>query len=229
MLWADQRRQEGRLPDAVYERLQTLVAAYHQGMNADTVARDATIAFATSLAGEPMAQVEDSARAALERFVRPVVFAFSRPLVQALEQAGFACWVVTGVLEPLASILAAEIGVGRVLGTSLTVRAGRVDGVRDASFRSGWKAERARCLLADPGVDLARSAAFGDSGADLSLMERVGHAVAVRPKPSLRAVAVERGYAILNASPDAPDIDGMAALLRGAGVLREATDEHDYG
>lgn len=151
---------------------------------------------------------------AMERRVRPGIFSFSRPLVRALERAGFECWVVTGVLEPLASMIAAEMGVSRVLATPLAVGAGRVRGPAGIAFPTDWKALRAHHLLSDPGVDLALSAAFGDSGADLSLMERVGLPVAVRPKPSLREVAERRAYAVLDPNTDAPDVDSMATWLR---------------
>jgi phosphoserine phosphatase/nucleoside-diphosphate-sugar epimerase len=57
----------------------------------------------------------------------------------------------------------------------------------------------ARALLmadyaADHGLDLAESVAYADSASDLSMLEAVGHPVAVNPEAKLAAIARKRGW-----------------------------------
>ena len=213
VLWAEDRWRDGLMPDKAHDRLRALSEAYRTGENADVVARDATRVFAESLRGETWERVYASAQAAWEHELRRRIFPFSRPLVQALKARGFETWAVTGVAEPLASILAGEVGIRRVLATPLEVEDGVVRGVTDADFDGDWKAARAGGILADPRVDLTRSLAVGDSGADLSLMEKVGFAIAVHPKPDMREISRRRGYAVLEEELREPYASSMGAWL----------------
>ncbi|MEO7131204.1 MAG: HAD-IB family hydrolase, partial [Dermatophilaceae bacterium] len=52
-------------------------------------------------------------------------------------------------------------------------------------------------IAAERGYDLAASTAYSDSISDLPMMERVGTAVAVNPDRELRALALERGWRII--------------------------------
>lgn len=100
------------------------------------------------------------------------------------------------VLEAFAERLAAEIGVDRIvaLGTPLEMRNGRATGRLAAPIGTGpRKARRVQALAAGAPV----VAAYGDSEADLPLLEIAGEAVAVVPDPGLARVARVRGWRIL--------------------------------
>jgi phosphoserine phosphatase len=51
-----------------------------------------------------------------------------------------------------------------------------------------------RSLCAEHATDLSESYYYGDSVADLPVLEAVGHPVVVNPRDRLRAIAGERGW-----------------------------------
>ena len=102
------------------------------------------------------------------------------------------------VLEAFAARLAGEIGSDEVaaLGTPLEVRDGRATGRLAAPIGTGpRKARRVTAFAA--GAPIA--AAYGDSGADLGLLEMAREPVAVAPDRELSRVALARGWRILEA------------------------------
>jgi phosphoserine phosphatase len=105
------------------------------------------------------------------------------------------------VLDAFAARLAAEVGADTViaLGTPLEMRDGRTTGRLASPVGTGErKARRVAGLAA--GVPLA--AAYGDSLADLPLLELARAAVAVDPDRGLRRAAVARGWRILEPAGD---------------------------
>jgi hypothetical protein len=52
-------------------------------------------------------------------------------------------------------------------------------------------------LAAEHGYDLAASHAYSDSITDLPMLEAVGHPTVVNPDRGLRALALERGWPVL--------------------------------
>ena len=73
---------------------------------------------------------------------------------------------------------------------------GKYTGELDFYCAGEGKAEAIREAAAREGVDLERSFAYSDSVADLSMLEAVGHPVAVNPDRDLRKVAAERGWQV---------------------------------
>lgn len=63
------------------------------------------------------------------------------------------------------------------------------------------KARLVERIARDEGIDLARSHAYGDSIADLPLLESVGRPAAVSPDRRLRRVARRRGWPVLPLDP----------------------------
>lgn len=62
------------------------------------------------------------------------------------------------------------------------------------------KVEVMRELAEKYGYDLATCYAYSDSVSDLPMLEAVGHPVVVHPEPELRAIAVQRGWPIIETS-----------------------------
>lgn len=93
---------------------------------------------------------------------------------------------------------------GLTLGTGTTA-ARDADGVYTGElvgpfcYREG-KVDVMRALAAERGYDLAASYAYSDSVSDLPMLEAVGHPVVVHPEPELRAIAVERGWPVIETS-----------------------------
>jgi len=104
---------------------------------------------------------------------------------------------VTGSIDFLVAPLARELGAGRVLAPTLVEHNGRFTGELDGPpVGEKEKARRIRQFAAQHDVDLSRSYAYGDSIADLPMLEAVGHPVAVSPDRGLAGVARRRDWPI---------------------------------
>lgn len=105
--------------------------------------------------------------------------------------------LASGTFQPALDSLARRIGA-EALGTALDMAGGRATGRVGAPLNVGKaKAERLRAVLAARPLE----AAYGDTLADVPMLEMSRHPVAVSPDSGLRAVAVERGWRILDDGP----------------------------
>ncbi|MBP2367057.1 HAD-IB family hydrolase [Pseudonocardia parietis] len=132
--------------------------------------------------------------------------------------------------------MAEELGADRVLCTELEVAdgvlTGRVSGI------SLWGAGKAAAVLADAhdqGVDIGDCFGYANGTEDAEFLSAVGHPVAVSPTDSLRELATELGWPILDCAPRGglfPDVTDLArtavfyggmagglAAAAGAGLL----------
>ncbi len=98
-------------------------------------------------------------------------------------------------IEPIAK----EIGADRALATDVEVVDGIVTGeVKGRPLWGPGKAAAVRRLAREWDLDLEASFAYSDGNEDVPYLEAVGHPAAVSPQPGLRAVALERGWPILD-------------------------------
>ena len=101
--------------------------------------------------------------------------------------------------QPMIEHIAKELGAQYAVGTRYEIREGLYTGrsLKPVCIDQ-YKASMTKELLASQGLDvnLEGSFAYADSVADLSLLELVGHPVAVYPEPGLRSIAEERGWCI---------------------------------
>lgn len=94
--------------------------------------------------------------------------------------------------------LADSLGLEGAVGTRSEIVGGCYTGRLEGAFCYGpGKVTEVRRLAAERGYDLALCTAYSDSVSDLPFLEAVGTAVAVNPEKHLRAVAVERGWRIV--------------------------------
>ena len=104
--------------------------------------------------------------------------------------------LATGGWQPIADAFARRLGADLALGTPLEVRDGVVTGRTVVPTQSGaQKAAAVRALAAGAPV----VAAFGDTAADVALLELAERPVAVAPDKELRREADRRGWEILEA------------------------------
>jgi HAD superfamily phosphoserine phosphatase-like hydrolase len=104
--------------------------------------------------------------------------------------------LATGGWQPLGDAFARRLGADLALGTPLEVRDGVVTGRTVVPTQSGvQKAAAVRALAAGSAI----VAAFGDTAADVALLELAERPVAVAPDTELRREAVRRGWEILEA------------------------------
>ncbi|MET0559230.1 MAG: HAD-IB family hydrolase [Solirubrobacterales bacterium] len=120
--------------------------------------------------------------------------------VHAHQDAGRATFIVSaagnGVVEPLATVLGMEGGIG----TRYEVDAeGKFTGRFDGPFVYGkGKVEAMEAFAARHDIDLASSYAYSDSLSDLPMLRAVGNPVAVNPDLPLAALAAEEGWQVLS-------------------------------
>lgn len=157
----------------------------------------------------------------LDEIVDPMVYAEALDLIAEHKAAGRDIVIIsssgTDVVEPIGERLGADIAIG----TQLVIEDGTYTGEILFYAYGENKAEAARVLAAEHGYDLADCYAYSDSITDVPLLEAVGHPTAVNPDDSLRAIAVERDWPVLDfAKPVAMrvSIDGKQAAVASAGV-----------
>ena len=151
-----------------------------------------------------------NSEAAYDRFMITVVQNAIKPQAQALvaqhQQAGDAVIIITATNEFVTRPIARAFGVDDLIAVELERDivpggtgwiTGEIRGV--PSFREG-KITRVEQWLAGHQLKWrdVESTFYTDSINDLSLMERVTHPVATNPDERLRAVALERGWRILD-------------------------------
>ncbi len=138
----------------------------------------------------------------MQEVVEPAVTPQALALVQQHQQAGDQVIVVTATNEFVTRPIAQRFGVPELIAVNLARGAdgwitGEIEGT--PSFREG-KVERVQAWLQARGLSLqdADITFYSDSRNDLPLLERAQHPVATNPDATLRAIAQERGWRILN-------------------------------
>lgn len=145
----------------------------------------------------------DSLEELRERFVAesivPIMLPAAEDLVERHRAAGDTLMIVTATNSFVTAPIAAAFGIPNLIATEPEQIDGRYTGevAGTPAFREG-KVRRLDEWLAERGETLADSVFYSDSHNDLPLLERVERAVAVDPDPTLRAVALERGWPILS-------------------------------
>ncbi|MFY3382914.1 HAD family hydrolase [Paracidovorax sp. MALMAid1276] len=148
----------------------------------------------------------EAAAAAHQQFMREVITPAIQPqaldLIRGHQAAGDEVLIVTATNEFVTAPIARALGVPQLLAVQLARDAngwytGQIDGT--PTMREGkvtrmeqWLAER---QLGWADVD---STFYSDSMNDVPLLEKVNHPVATNPDPRLRALAMERGWRVLD-------------------------------
>lgn len=177
---------------------------FFRDYRAGTLDIDAYVAFATAAF---LAQGQSAAEAAHARYLQDIIAPEIHPqaveLVQNHKKQGATTIVITATNEFVASPVARLFGPDLVMAVELQRDAatgwfkGLVHGV--PSFREG-KVQRIESWLAQQGLAWGDvdSSFYSDSINDLPLLERVNNPVATNPDDTLRAIAQNRGWRILD-------------------------------
>jgi len=177
---------------------------FFRDYRAGTLDIEAYVAFATAAF---LAQGQAAAEAAHALYLQDIIAPEIRPqaveLVQNHKKQGAITIVITATNEFVASPVARLFGPDLVMAVELQRDAatgwfkGLVHGV--PSFREG-KVQRIESWLAQQGLTWADvdSSFYSDSINDLPLLERVNNPVATNPDDTLRAIAQNRGWRILD-------------------------------
>ncbi|NLC36872.1 MAG: HAD family hydrolase [Alcaligenaceae bacterium] len=134
--------------------------------------------------------------------IRPAIRQNAIELVQEHMTRGDLCAIVTATNDFVTAPIARAFGIPHLIATVAENRQGRYTGRIQGvpSFQAG-KITRVDEWLA--GLRLARDAFqetffYSDSTNDLPLLEVVSHPIATNPSPTLRDIAQERGWKVLD-------------------------------
>jgi HAD superfamily hydrolase (TIGR01490 family) len=163
--------------------------------------------------------VKDIVAETLHSVVDPLVYAEAVALIAEHQLAGRDVVIVSSsgaeVVEPIGAMLGADHSVG----TRMVVEGGRYTGEIDFYAYGPGKAQVIQELAGAHGYDLSASWAYSDSETDLAMLSIVGHPTAVNPDRTLRRVAEERGWPVLEftrpVALDARPIGPRDAMLVG--------------
>jgi HAD superfamily hydrolase (TIGR01490 family) len=134
---------------------------------------------------------------AMEKVLKPLVYADSLKLVEQHRSRGEPVYIVSATLQEIVEAIADDLGFDGALGTVCEVKDGVYTGKALRALHADGKANCVRELAAREGYDLAECTAYSDSHTDLPFLETVGHPVAVNPDRALRRIAAERNWPVL--------------------------------
>jgi len=176
--------------------------------------------------GWPVEQVHQIVNETLEELINPYVYAEAAALIAEHRAAGRDVVLVSASGEEIVRPIGAQLGIDDVIATRMGIEDGRYSGEVEFYAAGPNKVSAVRELAAERGYDLTASYAYSDSSSDLPLLEAVGHPNAVNPSRTLRRVATERHWPILEFRHpiplgrrlrDRPAVPVAAAVI-GAGV-----------
>ena len=155
------------------------------------------IVFYRSYAGLPVAEIKSQVESCYREVIRPRCFEQAVSCVREHRQAGRNVVLVTGSLDFIIAPLAIKLGATAVLAPSLLEVDGRFTGELDGPpIGEAEKARRIAQFAKEQAIDLTQSHAYGDSIADLPMLEVVGFPHVVNPDRALAATAKSRGWPI---------------------------------
>lgn len=148
-----------------------------------------------------------------EDYLKSRVIPRAKEQLDALRCQGFEIVFVTGSLDFMVRPLAVALGVDHVISARLRTSNGRFTGELAGDPVGGAEKARRVCDFArEHGLDLATCHAYGDSIADVPMLEAVGMPHVVRPDGKLRRLATKRTWPILEWRLDGSS--GLGAFTR---------------
>lgn len=162
----------------------------------DKVSRDRlNVVFYRSYAGLPAREIKAEGLDCYRDVIRPRRFEEAARCVARHKHDGHQVVLVTGSIDFIIAPLAKELEVSGVVAPALLESGGRFTGELDGPpIGTEEKARRIRAYADAHGIDLSLSHAYGDSIADLPMLESVGFPHAVNPDRALTAKAKARGW-----------------------------------
>ncbi|MFQ5414064.1 MAG: HAD family hydrolase, partial [Phycisphaerae bacterium] len=140
------------------------------------------VVFYRSYAGLDAADIREHTGDCYRNVVEPRRFVQAAPCVAEHRRAGRRVVFVTGSIDFMVEPLADALGADDVVAPSLVAASGRFTGALDGPpIGRAEKATRIRMFAKTHDIDLTRSYAYGDSIADLPMLEAVGHPHVVNP------------------------------------------------
>ena len=143
-------------------------------------------------------QFERVAQLTFDKRIRRRLFPEVTEVLDKHLAAGHEVYLISASPQGLVDVIAEKLGLTGGVGTQLETRDGVFTGqLVGELLRGDGKREAALTLSRTRGVDLDECYAMADSMADLSLLESVGHPMAVNPDQALHREAHTRGWPVV--------------------------------
>ncbi|MDO5103132.1 MAG: HAD family hydrolase [Lautropia sp.] len=158
----------------------------------------------SAFANRPAAEIEAWRQEYIDTVIRPVLHPDAQALVQKHLAAGDLCAIVTATNSFVTAPIATLFGVEHLLGAEGEQHEGVYTGNPKPGVTitfQGGKLVRIQEWLAEQGLDLDHFDeiwAYSDSRNDLPMLTRATHPVAVNPDTTLRQIAHERAWPIID-------------------------------
>jgi len=147
--------------------------------------------------GLPVDETKTRSIKCYKEVILPRQFDQARAMIKKHQQAGRHIVLVTGSIDFIIRPLADALGVDAVLAARLVERDGRFTGALDGPpIGEQEKAVRIHRYAAQHNIDLSRSYGYGDSIADLPMLEAVANPAVVNPDKALATIARDRGWPV---------------------------------
>lgn len=132
-----------------------------------------------------------------ETYVRSKLFPAALDRIREHQKRGDLVVLVTGSLDFIIQPLADYLQADAALTVQLEEAHGKFTGeLTTLPLSEAEKVRTIQAFVEQHNVDLAVSYAYGDSRADLPMLECVGNPIVVNPSKGLREVAIESGWEI---------------------------------
>ncbi|MDR7279673.1 HAD family hydrolase [Catenuloplanes atrovinosus] len=147
--------------------------------------------------GWSVEQVSQIVTETLHELIHPYVYAEATALIAEHQAAGRDVVLVSASGDEMVRPIGELLGVTDVIATRMAIVDGRYSGEVEFYAAGPAKVEGVNRLVGERGYDLSECYAYSDSSSDLPLLECVGHPSAVNPSRTLRRIAIERGWQVL--------------------------------
>ncbi len=153
------------------------------------------IVFYRNYAGMRCSDVHEQVGACFEELLRPHLFEEVPSCISEHRAACRRVVFVTGSIDFIIAPLAKFLGADDVLAPGLVEKNGRFTGeLNGPPVGHTEKARRIKAYAETEGLDLSESFAYGDSIADLPMLQQVGHPHVVNPDRALASKARRLGW-----------------------------------
>ncbi len=154
--------------------------------------------FYANYKGLPFERLRLMGREVAEKAFIPHLYADARSRIRTAKEQGIVQVIVSGALDLVMEPFAAELGIDHVIANRLEFQDNVATGRLLPPVLAGEEKRKAvQTFARENDIDLSLSYAFGDSKADLGMLESVGFPCVVNPGKNLESIAAERGWTAL--------------------------------
>jgi|TARA_B110000211_G_scaffold32494_1_gene32861 HAD superfamily hydrolase (TIGR01490 family) len=148
--------------------------------------------------GWEAAKVQAIVAETLDTLIDPLVYQEAIDLISFHKEQGHTVIVISTSGNEMVEPISARLGADIAIGTQIAIVDGKYTGEIIFYAYGEGKAEAMQSLAIEHGFDLDECFAYSDSYTDLPMLNAVGNPRAVNPDSDLRAVAIERNWAVLD-------------------------------